>query len=176
MANTFTRYYQAGVGTSASTLLTAASGTQTTVIGCTIANTTSSSSITADVYVNANAVVTASISSTTMTVTYVTSGVLTVGMTVTGSGIASGTTITALGSGTGGIGTYTVSIAQSISSSTLGGNQSIYVVKGATVPVGSSLAIIGADGKIVLNTGDTFNVVASEDTSADVLVSALLIT
>jgi hypothetical protein len=175
MANTFTRYYQAGVGTSASTLLTAAASTQTTVIGCTIANTTASP-ITADVYFNANTSFVASVSSTTLNVTFINSGVITVGMTITGSGIASGTTITAFGSGTGGTGTYTVSIAQSISSSTFGANQNIYVVKAATVPVGSSLAIIGADGKIVMNTGDTFNVVSSAAASADVLVSALLIT
>lgn len=173
MANLFTRFYKAGVGTSASTLLTAAQFTQTTVIGCTIANTTASP-ISTDVYVTANASVVASIASTTMTVTFVNSGALTVGMEVTGA--AAGTVITAFGSGTGGIGTYTVSPAQTLGSSTLGGNQNIYVVKGATVPVGGSLAIIGADGKIVMNTGDTFNVVSSAATSADVLVSALLIT
>jgi hypothetical protein len=175
MANTFTRYYQAGVGTSPTTLLTAAAATQTTVIGCTIANT-SSNPITTDVYLNANTSFVASISSTTMTVTFINSGTITVGMTITGSGIAAGTTITAFGSGTGGTGTYTVSIAQSISSSTFGANQNIYVVKAATVPVGGSLAFIGADGKIVLNTGDNFNVVASSASSADVIVSALLIT
>jgi hypothetical protein len=175
MANTFTRYYKAGVGTSASTLLTAAAATQTTVIGCTIANTTSSP-ITADVYVGANASFTASMSSTTLTVTVVTSGVITVGMTVAGSGVTAGTKITALGSGTGGIGTYTIDTAQTVASVAMTGNQSIYVVKGATVPVGSSLAIIGADGKIVMNTGDTFNVVSSAASSADVIVSALLIT
>jgi len=173
MANTFTRFYQAGVGTSAATLLTAAQFTQTTVIGCTIANTTASP-ISTDVYVTANASVVASISSTTMTVTFVNSGALTVGMAVTGA--AANTIITAFGSGTGGVGTYTVSIAQSLGSSTLGASQNIYVVKGATVPVGGSLAIIGADGKIVMNTGDTFNVVSNAATSADVLVSALLIT
>lgn len=175
MANTFTRYYQAGVGDTPSTLLTAAAGTQTTVIGCTVANTTESP-ITTDVSVNANTTFTASISSTTLTVTYVSSGVITVGMTITGSGIDPAQTITAFGSGTGGIGTYTVSVAQSIGSETMYGDQSVYIVKGATVPVGSSLAIIGADGKIVMNTGDKFNVVASAASSADVLVSALLIT
>jgi hypothetical protein len=176
MANTFTRYYQAGVGTSASTLLTAGASTQTTVIGCTIANTTTSS-ITTDVYVNANTSFTASISSTTLNVTFVTSGVITVGMKVTGSGVDSAQTITGFVSGTlGGIGVYTVSVAQSISSETMAGNQNIYVVKSATVPTGSSLAIIGADGKIVLNTGDTFNVISSVASSADVIVSALLIT
>lgn len=50
-----------------------------------------------------------------------------------------------------------------------------YVVKGATVPVGSSLALFGADGKIVLNTGDAFTVVASSASSADVILSCLQI-
>jgi hypothetical protein len=115
-------------------------------------------------------------SSTTLTVTVVTSGVITVGMTVAGSGVTAGTKITALGSGTGGVGTYTIDTSQTVASVAMTGNQSIYVVKGATVPVGSSLAIIGADGKIVMNTGDTFNVVSSAASSADVIVSALLIT
>jgi hypothetical protein len=176
MANLFTRYYQAGVGTSASTLLTAAASTQTTVIGCTIANTTSSP-ITTDVYVNANTSFTASITATSMNVTFVTSGVITIGMAVTGSGLDPAQTITGFVSGTlGGIGVYTVGISQSLASRSMAGNQSVYVVKSATVPVGGSLAIIGADGKIVMNTGDKFNVVSGTAASADVIVSALLIT
>lgn len=175
MANTFTRYYKTSVGTSPVTLLTAAAATQTTAIGCTIANTTTSP-ITADVYVTANAVFTGSISGTTLTVTAVSSGVITVGMTISGTGVTVGTKITALGSGTGGAGTYTVDTSQTAGSTTISGSQNIYVVKAATVPVGSSLAIIGADGKIVLNTGDTFNAVSSTAASMDVLVSALLLT
>lgn len=65
---------------------------------------------------NPAAVVTASISSTTMTVTHVTSGTVAVGQTVNGSGLATGITITGLGTGSGGTGTYTVSSAQTISS------------------------------------------------------------
>jgi hypothetical protein len=49
MANTFTSYVAKNVGTSASTLVTVAASTQTTVIGMTIANT-SASAITCDVY------------------------------------------------------------------------------------------------------------------------------
>ena len=58
------------------------------------------------------AIVTGSITTTTLTVTAVTSGVLYVGMTLSGSGgggVTGGTTITALGTGTGGVGTYTTS-------------------------------------------------------------------
>ena len=65
------------------------------------------------------AVVTGSISSTTLTVTAVTSGQLAVGQTLSGSGVTGGTTITALGTGVGGTGTYTVSASQTASSTTI---------------------------------------------------------
>lgn len=51
---------------------------------------------------------TASRSSTTLTVTSVESGSLGIGQLITGEGVADGTRITALGTGTGGTGTYTV--------------------------------------------------------------------
>lgn len=51
MANTFKNYLTTGVGTSATTVLTGATGAQTTVIGMTIANT-NGSSITVSVTVN----------------------------------------------------------------------------------------------------------------------------
>jgi hypothetical protein len=54
MANTFTRYVAKNVGTSASTLVTAASSTQTTVIGLTVANT-STAPISVSVYITASA-------------------------------------------------------------------------------------------------------------------------
>lgn len=59
---------------------------------------------------------TASISATTMTVSAISAGVITVGDTLSGTGVAADTTVTALGSGTGGIGTYTVSASQTVSS------------------------------------------------------------
>lgn len=59
---------------------------------------------------------TGSISDTTLTVTAMQAGTLAVGQTVQGAGIASGTTITALGTGTGGAGTYTVSASQNVAS------------------------------------------------------------
>jgi len=55
MANTFTSYVAKNVGTSASTLVTVGSSTQTTIIGMTIANT-SASAITCDVYFTRSAV------------------------------------------------------------------------------------------------------------------------
>lgn len=63
---------------------------------------------------------TGSISNNTLTVTAMQAGALAVGQTVQGSGVASGTTITALGTGTGGVGTYTLSsAAQNIASEAL---------------------------------------------------------
>ena len=65
--------------------------------------------------------VTGSISGTTLTVTAVTSGTLYVGQTIQGTGVTALTIITALGTGSGGAGTYTVSTSQTVSSTTLYG-------------------------------------------------------
>lgn len=65
------------------------------------------------------AVVTGSIAATVLTVTAVTSGVLSVGQTISGSGVTAGTKITALGTGKGGVGTYTVDTSQTASSTTV---------------------------------------------------------
>ena len=65
------------------------------------------------------AYVTGSIATTTLTVTAVTNGTLAVGQLITGTGVTSGTYITALGTGSGGTGTYTVGISQTVASTTL---------------------------------------------------------
>jgi hypothetical protein len=59
---------------------------------------------------------TGSISGTTLTVTAVASGTLALGQPISGSGVASGTVLTALGTGTGGTGTYTVNNSQTVAS------------------------------------------------------------
>jgi hypothetical protein len=71
-----------------------------------------------DSYNQYQAVATGSISGTTVTITGV-SGTLAVGQEIQGGTIASGTYIAALGSGTGGTGTYTVSTSQTVSSTTI---------------------------------------------------------
>ena len=68
---------------------------------------------------SAGAVITASMSGTTMTVTAVASGTLYVGQTIQGAGITVQTIITALGTGSGGAGTYTINNSQTISSQTM---------------------------------------------------------
>lgn len=69
-------------------------------------------------------VMTASIATTTLTVSAVASGTLAVGQTIDGTGVTAGTYITALGTGTGGAGTYTINNSQTVSSTTLYAGQS----------------------------------------------------
>ena len=83
------------------------------------ANTNTSTIPTLAINSIGNASFTASISTTTLTVTAVASGTLAVGQLVTGSGVTVPTTITALGTGTGGIGTYTVSVSQTVGSESM---------------------------------------------------------
>lgn len=66
--------------------------------------------------VDSEAAFTASISGTTMTVTQLLTGTIHVGMAVYGAGVAAGTQVTGLGTGTGGIGTYTVNNSQTVAS------------------------------------------------------------
>jgi len=62
-----------------------------------------------------NAIFTGSISGTTLTVTAMTVGTINVGQTILGLGVGNGTQITALGSGSGGVGTYTENSPQTVS-------------------------------------------------------------
>ena len=66
---------------------------------------------------NGGSMFTGSISGTTLTVTAINYGVLQVGQTIVGA--AAGTTITALGTGVGGTGTYTVTPTQTFASGRL---------------------------------------------------------
>jgi hypothetical protein len=104
------------------------------------------------------AVVTGSISATTLTVTAVTSGTLFVGQYISGTGVTSGTAITAFGTGTGGVGTYTVSPSQTVSSTTITGAVGVALTNpyipgplsvggnftaGGTATIGGNTAITG---------------------------------
>ena len=67
-------------------------------------------------------VFTGSISGTTLTVTGTPTGTIAVGQYLSGANVTAGTYITALGTGTGGAGTYTVSTSQTAASATISGN------------------------------------------------------
>ena len=108
MANTFTSYVNKDVGVSPSTVVTVGASTQTTIIGLSFANTTTSP-ITASAYITRSAV-------------------------------------------------------------------DYYLIKDATVPVGSSLVVVGGDQKTVMITSDALKVITSAAASADVVTSVLNIT
>jgi len=108
MANTFKSYANKNVSTSAATVYTCPASTQTTLIGLSMANT-STSPITTDAYVTRSAV-------------------------------------------------------------------NYYLVKGATVPVGGSLVIVGGDQKVVLQSSDVLYILNSAATSGDCFASLLEIT
>lgn len=79
---------------------------------------------------------TGSLAGNILTVSAVSSGTLSIGQTISGAGVADGTVITALGTGTGLTGTYTVSTSQTVAS------ESLTAV--ATAPTVSFDAIAGA--------------------------------
>jgi len=68
-----------------------------------------------------NPAFTGSISGTTLTVSAVSAGYLGVGCVVSGTGVTSGTKITAVLTGSGGVGIYTVSASQTVSSTSMTG-------------------------------------------------------
>ena len=108
MANLFKSFPAKNVGTSAATVYTCPSATQTTIIGLSMANTTSSP-ITTDAYITRSAV-------------------------------------------------------------------NYYLIEGATIPVGSSLVIVGGDQKVVMQPADVLYVVNSVASSGDCFCSLLEIT
>ena len=92
---------------------------------------------------------TITVASTTLTVTGIASGALrkgdTLSSTGTGTNISSGTTITAFGTGaTGGIGTYTVSVSQAVSSRAITAASSVLRVTAVTSIGDTSSGVLSA--------------------------------
>ena len=149
-----------GVGISQATVITALDtgtggvGTYTINISQTVASEGMNSA-------TVGAVFTGSISTTVLTVTSVASGSLSVGQTIQGSGVTSGTIITALDTGTGATGDYDINRTQTVSSSTL------YALNWTVIPStdgafegGSSVDIV--DNYFVYNDPDTQQFAASD--------------
>jgi len=102
-----------GVGVANETVITGGSGTSWTInISQTVADEGMSSAA-------VGAVLTGDIAGTTLTVSAVASGTLYLGQTIQGSGVTANTMITALGTGVGNTGTYTVSTNQTVASETM---------------------------------------------------------
>lgn len=113
---------------------------------------------------NVGASFTGSISGNTLTVSAVASGTLRVGQIVNGSGVNTLTYISALGTGTGGVGTYTLSVSQTVSSVSM---------TSGSVSVNGTFNFAGGQGYVVLFTNElasisnaTFTVGAGSLTSA----------
>jgi hypothetical protein len=102
-----------GVGVSAETVITAlgtgtgGTGTYTVNVSQTVTARSLNSTAT-------GARFTATIAGTTMTVSAVATGTIYLGQTIQGAGVTAGTVVTALGTGTGGVGTYTLSVASTV--------------------------------------------------------------
>ena len=104
-----------------------------------------------------------SISGTTLTIGGTLTGTFSVGQIISGTGVTSGTAITALGSGSGGAGTYTVSISQSVASTAINGAagatlNSLYVANNLSIGGVLSVtqdAFFNSTGEIKLPTGTT---------------------
>jgi len=96
-----------------------------------------------------------------LNVTASTSGALAVGTYITGTGVTAGTYITALGTGKGGIGTYTVSVSQNVTSTTVTGQPLVGEGFIATdIGSGTGTATQTNPGGIGLYTVDTSQTVA----------------
>ncbi len=73
-------------------------------------------------------------SSGTLTVTAVASGTITLGQTISGTGVTAGTTVTGYLTGTGGNGTYLVSVSQTVASEAMtGASGPVFVFAGIAV-------------------------------------------
>ena len=142
-----------GVGVTQSTVITAL-GTGTGGIGTYTVNQSQTVASTQMNSATAAAVVTGAISGTTLTVSAVTSGTLFVGQTIQGSTVTAQTIITALGTGTGGAGTYTVNNSQTVTSRTLYGlNWSVLPSTDGAFTSASAVDIV--DNYFVYNRPDT---------------------
>lgn len=59
---------------------------------------------------------------------------------------------------------------------TSGAEDSVYLIKDAPIPVGSSIVVVGGDQKVVMEPGDVLKVTSDTASSADVVMSHLDIT
>lgn len=120
-------------------------------------------------YISTGTVFTGNIPSggTTLNVTAVTNGVIQVGMLLTGTNVTAGTYITAAVSGTGGTGSYTVSVGQTVASTAITGTVRTIVgtfINGAagisgSVPASSSA--LGRPGQMAFDATSLYICIAA---------------
>jgi len=66
-----------------------------------------------------------------------------------------------------------VDVVLDASGRTSGAEDSVYLVKGAPIPVGGALVAVGGDQKVIMEPGDVVKVTSNTSASADVLMSHL---
>ena len=154
-------------------VVTTAPGTVVKIQAVTIANTnvTTSADVTVDLF-RVSATVTGTIATTVLTVSAVTSGALAAGHTISGSGVTPGTTITTLGTGTGGIGTYNLSASQTLAgATTVTGTAPYRIAATVTVPAKATLVVVSRDTAIWLEEADSLRLTASANLYLEGVVS-----
>jgi hypothetical protein len=117
---------------------------------------------------------TGSISTTTLTVTAMARGTIHVGDVLIGAGVTANTKVSALGSGTGGIGTYTIDTSQSVASETINSYQAAGALAVGDVLSGSGGGGVTAGTYITsLGTGTggtgTYNVSTSQTVTSSTI-------
>ena len=116
---------------------------------------------------------TGSISINTLTVTAVTSGTLSIGQIISGTNVKDLTRITAFGSGSGGVGTYTIQSALSLGGQTVASTTMTASPDNNTIGGTNSLVLVssrksGIRGrKNQLKTGDSIGVITALGTNAN---------
>jgi len=124
------------------------------------------------------------ISTTTLTVGGTVTGTFAVGQVISGSGVTAGTYITALGTGTGGAGTYTVSASQTVASTAINSGKAVSLSAStiyefeaaillATTGTTSHTVNLGFGGSATLN--NIFYEAASSSAAASAVGTASLI-
>lgn len=116
---------QAPIGTAYSTIYTVPANARTFVKDITVVNTTAAA---VSIYIHLvpapSGVGTGSISGTTMTITAMTSGRFEINQTISGTGVTAAI-ISDPQTGVGGVGTYQVSVSQTVASTTITGTASV---------------------------------------------------
>ena len=139
-----------GIGVTAETVITAL-GTGTGGVGTYTLNTSQTVSARSLSSTAVGARFTATVAGTTMTVSAVASGTIYLGQTIQGAGVTTGTIVTAFGSGSGGVGTYTIS-----NSLTIAVGQTMYALNFSVLP-SSDGAFSGANSVDIVDNYFVYN-------------------
>jgi hypothetical protein len=181
LAGSTTNAVNLGTGTSGAISIGSATGTglirmgvattsQAVQIGSGITATSTTASGTAS-----------SITTTTLTVGGTVTGTFSIGMVLSGTNVLAGTYITALGTGSGGAGTYTINQTQTVASTTITGTTGKFIdigingASGSVTNITLGSATSGATGTTLLNQNVTYKGLIATTAAAPTIASATTI-